>query len=148
MNILIINGPNLNLLGIREPNIYKSNSYNDLIKYVNSISNNLGISIDMVQTNHEGAIIDYLHSTLTKKYDGVIINPGAYTHYSYAIRDAISSINVPTIEVHLTDITKREKWRSVSVISEVCLKTFMGNHFESYKDAINYLVQERGQYAK
>lgn len=148
MNILIINGPNINLLGIREPNIYKSNSYNDLIKYVNSISNNLGISIDMVQTNHEGAIIDYLHSTLTKKYDGVIINPGAYTHYSYAIRDAISSINVPTIEVHLTDITKREKWRSVSVISEVCLKTFMGNHFESYKDAINYLVQERGQYAK
>lgn len=148
MNILIINGPNLNLLGIREPNIYKSNSYNDLINYVNSISNNLGISIDMVQTNHEGAIIDYLHSTLTKKYDGVIINPGAYTHYSYAIRDAISSINVPTIEVHLTDITKREKWRSVSVISEVCLKTFMGNHFESYKDAINYLVQERGQYAK
>lgn len=148
MNILIINGPNINLLGIREPNIYKSNSYNDLIKYVNSISNNLDISIDMVQTNHEGAIIDYLHSTLTKKYDGVIINPGAYTHYSYAIRDAISSINVPTIEVHLTDITKREKWRSVSVISEVCLKTFMGNHFESYKDAINYLVQERGQYAK
>ena len=148
MNILIINGPNLNLLGIREPNIYKSNSYNDLINYVNSISNNLGISIDMVQTNHEGAIIDYLHSTLTKKYDGVIINPGAYTHYSYAIRDAISSINVPTIEVHLTDITKREKWRSVSVISEVCLKTFMGHHFESYKDAINYLVQERGQYAK
>ena len=148
MNILIINGPNLNLLGTREPDIYKSNTYEDLLNYLNLISKECSISLNVVQTNHEGAIIDYLHNARNEQVDAIIINPGAYTHYSYAIRDAISAINIPTIEVHLTDITKREKWRSISVISDVCIKTFMGKHFESYKDAIYYLVQERDQYAK
>ena len=148
MNILIINGPNLNLLGTREPDIYKSNTYEDLLNYLNLISKECSISLNVVQTNHEGAIIDYLHNARNEQVDAIIINPGAYTHYSYAIRDAISAINIPTIEVHLTDITKREKWRSISVISDVCIKTFMGKHFESYKEAINYLVKERDQYAK
>lgn len=147
MNILIINGPNLNLLGIREPNIYQDKSYNDLLSYLDILSKQYDITLKTVQTNHEGLIIDYLQNAI-QNFDAIIINPGAYTHYSYAIRDAIASINIPTIEVHLTNIKKREKWRSVSVISEVCIKTFMGNHFESYHDAIKYLLQERGNYAK
>lgn len=147
MNLLIINGPNLNLLGIREPNIYQDKTYNDLLSYLDLLSKQYDITLKTVQTNHEGLIIDYLQNAI-QNFDAIIINPGAYTHYSYAIRDAIASINIPTIEVHLTDIKKREKWRSVSVISEVCIKTFMGKHFESYHDAIKYLLQERGNYAK
>lgn len=148
MNILIINGPNLNLLGTREPDIYKNDTYSDLLNYLVLLEKDYSINLKVIQTNHEGSIIDYLHNALNEKYNAIIINPGAYTHYSYAIRDAISAINIPTIEVHLTDITKREKWRSISVISDVCIKTFMGKHFESYKEAINYLVKERDQYAK
>lgn len=148
MNILIINGPNLNLLGIREVHFYKSLTYNDLLEYYKFLENKFNVTIEAYQTNHEGSIIDKLHEAHFKKFDAIIINPGAYTHYSYAIRDAIAAISIPTFEVHLTDITKRENWRRVSVISEVCIKTFMGNHFESYEDAVKYIVEERNQYAE
>lgn len=142
MNILIINGPNLNFLGIREKDIYGLNSYKDLELYLNNIANNLHINLEIYQTNHEGAIIDKLQEAYYKKVDGIIINAGAYTHYSYAIRDAIKSINIKTVEVHLSDITKREEFRKTSVIKDVCIRSFFGKGFESYKEAIMYLVGE------
>ena len=144
MNILVINGPNLNLLGIREPNIYNTNTYQELVDFIVNYCKQNKINVEVYQTNHEGNIIDKLHEAYYNKIDAVIINPGAYTHYSYAIKDAISSINIPTIEVHLSDISKRENWRKISVISDVCVKTFMGEHFKSYQNAIDYLInQER-----
>lgn len=142
MNILIINGPNLNLLGIREPHIYQDQTYDDLLLCLENYSKKLNINIEVFQSNHEGLIIDKIHEAYFKKLDGIIINAGGYTHYSIAIRDAISSVNIPTVEVHLTDITKRENWRAVSVIKDVCCATFMGEHFESYIKAINYLLKE------
>lgn len=148
MNILIINGPNLNLLGIREPSVYQSNTYSELVTYLNDLANKYKFEVEIFQSNHEGQIIDKLHEAYFNKVDAIIINPGAYTHYSYAIRDAIASINIPTIEVHLSDITKRENWRRLSVISDVCVNTFMGEHFKSYENAIEYILKERNAYAK
>lgn len=148
MNILIINGPNLNLLGIREPEIYQNNSYQELVNFLNDLGNKKQINIEVFQSNHEGAIIDKIHEGYFHNVDAIIINPGAYTHYSYAIRDAIAAVPTPTIEVHLSDITKRENWRKISVISEVCVKTYMGEHFKSYQNAIEYIINERNNYAK
>lgn len=141
MNILIINGPNLNFLGIREPNIYNSSTYDDLKAYLNQYATKNNINLEIFQSNYEGAIIDELQKAYFEKVDGIVINPGAFTHYSYAILDAIKSINIPTIEVHLTNINEREEFRKVSVIRNACLNTFMGNHFESYKDALDYLTK-------
>lgn len=143
MNILIINGCNLNFLGIREPEIYGDKTYKDLNKYIKSLAKDMSFKYKMVQSNYEGKIIDYLQKAYFKKYDGIIINPGAYTHYSIAIRDAILSINIPTIEVHLSNINKREDFRKLSVISDVCQMTFCGEHFESYKKAIQYLLGDK-----
>lgn len=142
MKILVVNGPNLNLLGIREPEVYGTKNYKELEKFLKSISKELGVKIKIYQTNHEGKILDLLQSSLRKKCDGIILNAGAYSHYSYAIRDCISSIKVPVVEVHLSDITKRENFRKTSVISDVCVKTFMGEHFESYKKSLEYLSKK------
>lgn len=139
MKILIINGPNLNLLGFREKEIYGNETYNDLKKYLNSISKSYKVKVKIVQTNYEGKIVDYLHYAFKKHYDGVCLNPGAYTHYSYAIYDAIKSINVPVVEVHLSDINTREDFRKISVIRSACVKSIMGKHFEGYKDGIEYI---------
>jgi 3-dehydroquinate dehydratase, type II len=141
MNILIINGPNLNFLGIREPNIYNSSTYDDLKAYLNQYATKNNINLEIFQSNYEGAIIDELQKAYFEKVDGIVINPGAFTHYSYSILDAIKSINIPTIEVHLTNINEREEFRKVSVIRDACLNTFMGKHFESYKDALDYLTK-------
>lgn len=139
MKILIINGPNLNLLGVREPDIYGKTTYSDLTSLLNEQCKTLSIECDIIQSNHEGVIIDTLHKAYFDKVDGIIINAGAYTHYSYAIRDAISSISIPTVEVHLSDITKRDEFRKLSVIKNVCVATFMGEGPLSYIKAINYL---------
>lgn len=120
MNILIINGPNLNFLGIREPNIYNSSTYDDLKAYLNQYATKNNINLEIFQSNYEGAIIDELQKAYFEKVDGIVINPGAFTHYSYAILDAIKSINIPTIEVHLTNINEREEFRKVSVIRDAC----------------------------
>lgn len=125
MNILIINGPNLNFLGIREPNIYNSSTYDDLKAYLNQYATKNNINLEIFQSNYEGAIIDELQKAYFEKVDGIVINPGAFTHYSYSILDAIKSINIPTIEVHLTNINEREEFRKVSVIRDACLNTFM-----------------------
>ncbi len=136
MKILVVNGPNLNFLGIREPEVYGKETYQDLVNYLNNKANELGVTIEIKQSNYEGEIIDFLQKAYFEKVDGIIINPGAYTHYSYAIRDAISSVMIPTVEVHLSDITKREEFRKNSVIREVCYKTIYGKHFTGYEEAI------------
>lgn len=141
MKILVINGPNLNLLGIREPEIYGSNTYNDLCNLLNEFASNHKIQLNILQSNHEGQIIDYIHEGYFNNYDGIIINPGAYTHYSYAIHDAISSIPTPVVEVHISDISKRESFRQYSVISDVCKKSIMGKGLNGYIEAIEFIIK-------
>ena len=136
MNILVVNGPNLNLLGIREPNIYGVDTLSDIENWINDELRNRNIKLQWYQSNHEGEILDRLHRAMKEKNDGIIINPGAYTHYSYAIRDAISAISIPTIEVHLSDIKSREKFRQASVIQDVCLEQISGLGKNGYLEAI------------
>ena len=140
MNILILNGPNLNMLGIREPEVYGTETYEDLEKYLYSLAKEYGIKVDVKQTNYEGILIDMIQYA-NDHYDGVILNAGAFTHYSYALHDAIKSITIPTVEVHLSDITKREDFRKISVIKDACVATFMGMGFESYKQGILELLK-------
>jgi 3-dehydroquinate dehydratase-2 len=130
------------MLGIREPNIYGKETYHDLCKYLKDIANNMKVKIKIFQSNSEGEIIDVIHQAYFRKYSGIIINAGAYTHYSYAIYDAIKSVNIKTIEVHLTDISSRDEFRKKSVIREACIESFSGKHFESYKEAIEFLKGE------
>ena len=139
MNILIINGPNLNLLGTREPNIYGVDTLNDIENWINNELGVRNITLQWYQSNHEGKIIDRLHRAMHDKTDGIIINPGAYTHYSYAIRDAIAAISIPTIEVHLSDIKARESFRQTSVIQDVCLKQISGLGKNGYLEALSTL---------
>ena len=142
MNIMIVNGPNLNFLGIREPEVYGKESYEDLYKLIKGYAKEKQFKFKMYQTNYEGDIIELIQYAYVKHFDAIILNPGAFTHYSYAIYDAIKSVTTPTIEVHLSDITKREDFRKVSILSPVCQATFMGNHFRSYLDAIDYVLKE------
>ncbi len=140
MRILIINGPNLNMLGTREVDIYSNMTYQYLEKQLKEYAGSQAIDVEIRQTNLEGIIIDMLHYAAFEKFDGVILNAAAYTHYSYAIYDAIKAINLPVIEVHLTNPkTREEAFRHTSVIESACTKTFQGNHIQSYIDAIDYL---------
>ena len=138
MNFLIINGCNLNFLGIREKEIYGEATYSDLKKYLKTLSKQYHFKYKMYQTNHEGKIIDLLQKAHFQKYDGIVINPGAFTHYSIGIYDCLKAIKIPAIEVHLTDLTKRDDadFRKTSVIAPACINTYMGEHFASYKLAI------------
>jgi 3-dehydroquinate dehydratase-2 len=129
--VLVINGPNLNLLGSREPDIYGSTTLADLAIAVNEEASVLGLDVDFIQSNHEGEIIDRIHDAVGK-YQVLIINPGAYTHYSYAIRDAITAVNIPTVEIHLSNIHAREEWRSKSVIAPACVVQISGFGTLSY----------------
>ena len=131
MNILIINGPNLNLLGDRQPDIYGEETLEELMIWIQTSPEGSHHEFKFFQTNHEGEIIDTLQDE-RHWADGIIINPGAFTHYSYAIRDAISSIQIPTVEVHLSDISNREDFRKISVISPVCIKQISGLGKDSY----------------
>ncbi len=134
-NLLVMNGPNLNLLGIREPGIYGNDTLDTLCQQVASAAASYGAHVDFYQSNHEGALIDTLHAAMGR-YDGIILNAGAYTHYSYAIRDAIAAIRVPVIEVHLSDIHAREAFRHVSVIEPVCVAQISGLGVGSYLEAV------------
>lgn len=138
MKLLVINGPNLNMLGIREPAVYGSSTYNDLVDYINTVCSKNDIQCETYQSNHEGAIIDKIQSAY-KVFDGIIINPAAFTHTSLAIADAIKSVGIPTIEVHISDISKRESFRQFSYTSMVCIKTIMGKGFLGYEEAITEL---------
>jgi len=136
--IMVINGPNLNMLGIREPQVYGNQSYTDLEAYIENYADEKGIEATVLQSNSEGEIIDFIHHALGN-FDGIIINPGAYTHYSYAIHDALSSVNLPTVEVHLSNIHKREEFRRKSVTAPACIGQICGLGFRGYTLAIDYL---------
>ena len=138
MNILVINGPNLNLLGTREPEIYGEHTLDELMMWLQTSPIGADHAFKFFQSNHEGEIIDTLHDERHWS-DGIIINPGAFTHYSYAIRDAISAVYIPTVEVHLSDIHNREDFRQVSVIAPVCIKQIIGLGKDSYIEGLNIL---------
>jgi len=136
---LIINGPNLNLLGSRNPEMYGRESLQDIEKWLNTEINNKDVKIYWYQSNHEGKIIDRIQRATNEKINGIILNAGALTHYSYAIRDAISAFKLPVVEVHLSDINKREKFRSISVIKDVCIKQISGLGKNSYLEGFKIL---------
>ncbi|MBO4356098.1 MAG: type II 3-dehydroquinate dehydratase [Clostridia bacterium] len=141
MKILIINGPNLNLLGIREPEIYGNGSYKDLVAYCKDAAKKCNIRVSFFQSNCEGRIVTKIQRAL-KKYDAIVINPAAYTHTSVAILDALKSVGIPTVEVHLSDLSNREDFRKTSYVSLYAQKTISGKGFEGYKEAIEYLYKK------
>ncbi len=136
--IMVINGPNLNMLGIREPGVYGSQSYADLEAYIEDYAEKLGLEATVLQSNSEGEIIDFIHHALGS-FDGIIINPAAYTHYSYAIHDALSSVSIPAVEVHISNIHKREEFRHKSVTAPACIGQISGLGFRGYTLALDYL---------
>ena len=139
MNVLLLNGPNLNLLGEREPEIYGTTTLPQLESLVAERARELGVAVRAFQSNHEGALVDRLHE-VRKWADGVIFNPGAYTHYSYSLRDAIAATRLRVVEVHLSDLSQREAWRRVSVIADVAVHRIMGKGVAGYLEALEWLV--------
>lgn len=140
MKIMVINGANLNLTGVREPEIYGEQTYADLEKYIEDYAESIGVEAIVVQSNCEGELVDYIHYCLGT-CDAIVINAGAYTHYSYAIHDAITSVELPTIEVHISNLHKREEFRHKSVLAPACVGQICGLGFMSYRLAIDYLVE-------
>ena len=138
MKILVINGPNLNFLGIREPELYGKKDYKALVDFCRESCEALGFDCECFQSNHEGAIVDRIQQAYGNT-DGIIINPAAYTHTSVAILDALKSVGIPAVEVHLTDVNSREDFRKISYAGMACVKTFAGFGFEGYKMAAEYL---------
>ena len=143
MRILVIHGPNLNLLGEREPEVYGSMTLEDLNLEITQFAWQKGIQVECFQSNHEGSIIDFIHEN-RKSTDGIIINPGALTHYSYALHDAIKGVNIPAVEVHLSDIHSREEFRKVSVTAPACITQISGKGKMSYLEGIVTLIQQLG----
>jgi 3-dehydroquinate dehydratase-2 len=141
MNFLVINGPNLNFLGIREKGVYGAETYEELVGYIKDVSEKLVGSIEIKQSNCEGEIINFIQKAYFDKVDGIIINPGAYTHYSYAIYDALKSVSIPAVEVHLSDINNREDFRKVSVTAPACVKQICGKGKEGYIEGLMYLLE-------
>ena len=142
MKILVINGPNLNFLGIRERSVYGNQDYEYLKNMIADKGKEIGADIEVFQSNYEGGIIDRIQSSYFDGTEAIVINPGAYTHYSYAIRDALASIVVPKVEIHISDITKREAFRQVSVTKEVCDYQIYGRGLQGYLDAIDYCLTQ------
>ena len=141
MKILVINGPNLNLLGIREPAIYGSGSYAALCDAVRAHCAEKGVEVDIYQSNHEGALVDRIQETLNDGTDGIVINPAAYTHTSVALLDALKAVGLPTVEVHLSKVETREDFRQISYVRAACLATVTGRGFDGYCDAVDILIK-------
>lgn len=139
MKLLILNGPNLNLLGSREPDIYGRESYDMLCQQIYRHADTIGCAVEVFQSNHEGTLIDAIQAAQAG-YSGIVINPGAYAHYSYAIYDALRAADVPAVEVHISDITAREPFRVVSVTAAACVKTICGHGLAGYLEAMDYLM--------
>ena len=140
MKILVINGPNLNMLGIREPDIYGKQDFKELELYIREAAKSLGHDVTLFQSNHEGEIVDIIQSAYGV-FDGIVINPAAYTHTSVAILDALKAVGIPTVEVHLSDISSREEFRKFSYVSMIAKKTVYGLGFEGYKKALKYFCK-------
>lgn len=140
MKLLVINGPNLNFLGIREKGIYGTQDYQYLLDMIQQKAKDTGCEIETYQSNHEGAIIDRIQAAYFDGTQGIVINPGAYTHYSYAIRDALASITIPKVEIHISDITKREEFRKNSVTKDACDYQIYGHGLDGYLMAIDYIL--------
>ncbi len=140
MNILVINGPNLNLLGIREPDLYGRQDYAALVSLVEETCRQAGMDVEVFQSNHEGAIVDKIQEALGK-FDGIVINPAAYTHTSVAILDALKAVALPAVEVHISDVSQREDFRQISYAGMACVKTYMGLGLEGYRQALLYLKE-------
>lgn len=139
IRLLVINGPNINMLGMREPEIYGKQDYKALVEFIKKSAGDFGVDIECFQSNHEGDIIDRIQKSHSDGFDGIIINPAAYTHTSIAILDSIMAVSLPCIEVHLSDIKKREDFRQISFVSSACDTTFAGYGFEGYRMAIKRL---------
>lgn len=140
MKILVLNGPNLNMLGIREPELYGSSTYEDLVSMITSYCEKKGIEVKCLQSNHEGDLVDYIQQAYFDKTDGIVINPGAYTHTSVALLDALKAVSIPAVEVHITKVDAREDFRRISYVSYYCSKTIIGKGFDGYIEAIDYLT--------
>lgn len=140
MKILVINGPNINMLGIREPEIYGKATYGDLLVLLEAAAGQRNVEVDFFQSNHEGTLVDEIQRAYFDGYDGIIINPAAYTHTSIALLDAVKSVGIPTVEVHISDVTTREEFRQVSYVREACIGTVMGKGFDGYVEAMDLLL--------
>lgn len=144
MKLLVINGPNLNMLGIREKHLYGAQDFAALCDYIRDQAARLGAEVDLFQSNHEGALVDRIQEAY-QNIDGIVINPGAYTHTSVAILDALKAVSIPACEVHLTDVNAREEFRKISYVRLACDKTFAGYGFDGYRMAMEYLVETYGK---
>ena len=143
MKILVINGPNLNMLGIREPGIYGKNTFADLLALLEDTAKELGVEVEQFQSNHEGDIVDKIQWAYGK-IDGIVINPAAYTHTSVAILDALKAVSIPAVEVHISDVDAREPFRQISYAGMACCKAIKGHGLEGYREAMQYLVEQYG----
>lgn len=144
MKILVINGPNLNMLGIREPDIYGAATYNDLCELIKKHAESVGVEVEIYQSNHEGCLVDKIQEAYGI-FNGIVINPAAYTHTSVALLDALKSVNIPTVEVHISDVSAREDFRRISYVRSCCVKTITGHGFGGYTEAMDYLIREAGE---
>ena len=144
MKLLILNGPNLNLLGLREPDIYGRQNYAALVRFCEDTCREADISCKVFQSNHEGALVDFIQAAY-QRIDGIVINPGAYTHTSVALLDALKAVDIPACEVHLTDVNAREEFRKISYVRLACKKTFAGYGFDGYRMAMEYLAGKQAE---
>ena len=140
MKILVLNGPNINMLGIREPGVYGSQSYAELLRLLEVWANELGVKMEHYQSNHEGCLVDKIQAAYGC-FDGIVINPAAYTHTSIAILDALKAVAIPAVEVHISDVKNREDFRQISYAGKACIKTIMGQGLDGYRQAMAFLAQ-------
>lgn len=143
MKIYVINGPNLNLLGVREPSVYGRETYFELKEKIRSYAEEKGVSVELLQSNHEGDLVDFIHRAYYQKADGIIINPGGYTHTSVALADAVKAVGIPTVEVHISDVNSREDFRKISYIREAATATVSGKGTDGYLEALDMLIKEK-----
>ena len=144
MKILVINGPNINMLGIREPGIYGKDNFNTLCETVKSYAKENGIEVKLFQSNHEGALVDEIQAAYGV-FDGIVINPGAYTHTSIALLDAVKAVSIPTVEVHISDVASREDFRQISFIRAACVRTICGHGIKGYTEGMEFLKDNYGE---
>ena len=142
MKILVLNGPNINMLGIREPGVYGSQSYRELLRLLDEWAQELGVQIEHYQSNHEGCLVDRIQQAIGV-FDGIVINPAAYTHTSIALLDAVKAVGIPTVEVHISKVEEREDFRQVSYIRQACIATITGKGFDGYLEAIDTLMEKK-----